>query len=174
MNSNETKTAAEFSMRDNSSSPFAWIMEGSSPEALAASPSTEQFVRDYVRGCISAQYDYKASDATIYKVWRSQSGEFQAIVDYIQETRHMNSSETIYEIDCDLIGDSEPATKAQVQEIIDAWEPYEGWRLELEASDDELRLYAYRDGDEDNNSPSRYTSWIMVTDDYGYIVIGRS
>lgn len=86
----------------------------------------------------------------------------------------MNSNETIYTIDSELIGDSEPATKTQAQEIIDTWEPYDGWRLELEESGDDLRLYCYRDGDEDNDSPSRYTSWIMVNDDYGYITIGTA
>lgn len=82
------KTASVFTMRDQSSSPYAWIMEGSSPEALeytlARGETVEDFVRSYVKSIIAAQYEYKASDATIYKVWRAQSGEFESICEYIR------------------------------------------------------------------------------------------
>jgi len=85
MNSNEIKTAADFTMRDQSSQPYAWIMEGSSPEALKDCGNVEQFVREYVRGTIAGWYEpHSASDTTVYKVWRSQSGEFQQIVNYIR------------------------------------------------------------------------------------------
>lgn len=81
------------------------------------------------------------------------------------------TTEETYAITSELIGDCEPATVAEITEIVNGWET-PGWQYAVEESGDELRIYAYRkDGDE--STPSRYTDWQMVTDSYGYIVAGE-
>jgi hypothetical protein len=80
-------------------------------------------------------------------------------------------TEDLYEITSDLFGDCEPSTITEITEIVEMWES-DGWRYEVEVCGDELRLYAYRENS-DNYTPSVYTPWVMVTDDYGYLVIGE-
>lgn len=80
-------------------------------------------------------------------------------------------TETTYEITSELFGNSEPTTITEVTQMVAEWES-DGWTYEVEESDNELRLYAYRDASEER-SPSVYTMWQMVTDDYGYIIIGE-
>lgn len=83
--------------------------------------------------------------------------------------------EPVYEITSDLIGDSEPATLEEIQDMVAGWdEDYPGWLLKIETSGDTVRLYAYRDGDEGDRTPSTYTPWIMVTSDYGYITLAEA
>jgi hypothetical protein len=77
-------------------------------------------------------------------------------------------AETTYEITTDLI-ESEPATLAQIRAM--SFE-YDGWMIEIETSGSEVRAYAHRDGSDDN-TPSRYSDWTMVTPNYGYLVIGH-
>lgn len=75
--------ANEFTMEDQSSKAFTWMLESIELEAVKAM-GVEKFVREYVKSTIAAtNTETKASDATVYKTWRSQSGEFNAIVNYI-------------------------------------------------------------------------------------------
>lgn len=75
--------ANEFTMEDSSTKEFAWMLEGIELETVKTM-GVEKFVREYVKSTIAVtNTETKASDATVYKVWRSQSGEFDAIVKYI-------------------------------------------------------------------------------------------
>lgn len=71
--------ASEFTMKDQSSSPFAWMIEGMEEEDVLAAGSVEKFVREYAKSAINAQNESKAKDHTVYKVWRA-SGEFEQAV----------------------------------------------------------------------------------------------
>lgn len=75
--------ANEFTMEDQSTKEFAWMLEGVELETVKTM-GVETFVREYVKTTIAAtNVETKATDTTVYKVWRSQSGEFDAIVKYI-------------------------------------------------------------------------------------------
>ena len=75
--------ANEFTMSDNSSSEFGWMLESVELETVKGM-GVEKYVREYVKSTIAAtNIETNASDTTVYKVWRSQSGEFDAIVKYI-------------------------------------------------------------------------------------------
>ena len=76
--------ANEFTMEDSISKGFAWTLEGVELE-IVKEMGVEKYVREYVKSTIaSTNTETKATDATIYKVWRSESGEFDAIVKYIE------------------------------------------------------------------------------------------
>ena len=83
-------TSKDFTMKDESSLTFNWIMDGSTREALEVTlqdgGTVESFVREYVRGTISGwlqTVDCKAKVETVYRMWR-QSGEFAGIVSYVK------------------------------------------------------------------------------------------
>jgi len=78
-------TAAEFTMKDQSSQPFAWMIEGLDEADIMAAGSVEQFVREYVKTTISVQNYSNAKNETVYKVWRS-GWEFDQAVRYIKTT----------------------------------------------------------------------------------------
>ncbi len=71
--------SSEFTMKDQSSSPFAWMIENVETSEIG---NVETFVRSSAKMAISTQNDSKAKDATVYKVWRT-SGEFQQAVNSI-------------------------------------------------------------------------------------------
>lgn len=74
----------------------------------------------------------------------------------------------------ELFGDSdEPVTIADIDDILDD-NAYDGWNVFVDGWwDDELRLYAQRDGaDIENDTPSRYSDWHMIDADHGYLTIG--
>lgn len=78
INSNqETKlmTASEFTMKDQSSEPFAWMIEG-----VDEVGDVEQYVRSYAKMYAQSQSDnYIANAKTIYRVWRSSDEFSQAV-----------------------------------------------------------------------------------------------
>lgn len=73
--------ASEFTMKDQSSSPFAWMIENVEADEIG---NVETFVRSSARMAISTQNESNAKDTTVYKVWRS-SREFQQAVNSIKE-----------------------------------------------------------------------------------------
>lgn len=76
--------ASEFTMKDQSSSPYAWMIEGMDKSDVLKAGSVEQFVREYAKTAISTQNASKAKDVTVYKVWRS-GWEFNQAVNSIKE-----------------------------------------------------------------------------------------
>ncbi len=60
--------ASEFTMKDQSSSPFAWMIENVEASEI---DNVENYVREYSKTAINVQNGSKAKDATVYKVWRS-------------------------------------------------------------------------------------------------------
>lgn len=82
---------------------------------------------------------------------------------------------TEYKLTNQMFGDGGIVTVEEAQELVDSWEPNaddEGWRYQVAASGDELRLYAYREFSE-TTDPGQHELWVMVTSDYGYIIIGE-
>ena len=80
------KTAEDFSMHTEGTNTFNWMDDGIRLVA-SATLNVEQFVRDYARQTISgwsSMHDVKASDATIYKVWRS-GREFKQLCNYVRD-----------------------------------------------------------------------------------------
>lgn len=73
--------ASEFTMKDQSSSPFAWMIENVEANEI---DNVEAFVRNSAKLAISVQNDSKAKDTTVYKVWRS-GWEFDQAVRSIKE-----------------------------------------------------------------------------------------
>jgi len=74
----------------------------------------------------------------------------------------------------ELFGDSdEPVTIADIDDILDD-NAYDDWNVFVDGWwDDELRLYAQRDGaDIEDATPSRYSDWHMIDADHGYLTIG--
>jgi hypothetical protein len=61
-------TASEFTMQDQNSNPFAWMIENMEVNEVG---NVEAFVRSSAKMAISMQNDSKAKDETVYKVWRS-------------------------------------------------------------------------------------------------------
>lgn len=76
-------TASEFTMKDQSSSPYAWMLEGEVSLDEIESYGVKAWVREYVKTAISVQNYSKASDQGVYKVWRA-GWEFDQIVSYIE------------------------------------------------------------------------------------------
>lgn len=66
--------ASEFTMQDQSSEPYAWMIEG-----VDEVGNVEQYVREYAKTAINTQNYSNAKDSTVYKVWRA-SGEFEQAV----------------------------------------------------------------------------------------------
>lgn len=75
-------TASEFTMKDQSSSSYAWMIEGVELDEVEGM-GVKAWVREYVKTAISTQNYSNASDQGVYKVWRSGS-EFDQIVKYIE------------------------------------------------------------------------------------------
>lgn len=76
--------ANTFSMQDESSSPYAWMLESEVSLDEIESYGVKPWVREYVKTAISVQNYSKASDQGVYKVWRS-GWEFDQIVNYIED-----------------------------------------------------------------------------------------
>lgn len=75
-----------------------------------------------------------------------------------------------------------PVTEDEARDIYtEMCKDDDSWDYSMEASGDELRLYAERCdlnvaddfGEEWSNTPSRWEMWVMITDDYGYIIVGE-
>lgn len=80
------KTAADFTMYTEGTTSFNWMDDGIDSEVVN-SVGVEEFVRGYAKSTIAAwsgQVEVKASDKTIYKVWRA-SGEFEALCAYVRD-----------------------------------------------------------------------------------------
>lgn len=78
--------AKDFTMEDKSSLPYAWALESIDYEDIK-SEGVEKWVREYVKGAAAAWRqinDVKASTETIYKTWRRNSGEYGAMVAYVE------------------------------------------------------------------------------------------
>lgn len=91
-NSNH-QAAKDFSMHTEGTNTFGWMDEGIRLVA-SATLNVEQFVRGYARQAISgwsSMHDVKASDATIYKVWRS-GREFKQLCDYVRDVMNEDDS----------------------------------------------------------------------------------
>ncbi len=71
--------ASEFTIADNSSSPYAWMIEGLDASDVLAAGSVENFVRGSAKTYINATNNSGAKDVTVYRVWRS-GHEFDAAV----------------------------------------------------------------------------------------------
>lgn len=76
-------TASTFTMQDQSSKPYAWMIEGVEFEEIS-SYGVARWIREYVKTCISVQNYSKASDKGVYRVWRSGS-EFDQICQFIMK-----------------------------------------------------------------------------------------
>jgi hypothetical protein len=79
----------------------------------------------------------------------------------------------------EIFGDEYEATIEEYQGMLNDWEA-DGWNYTLEASGNELRVYAERTEDFDwdapdnyHSTPNEYVSWTMITSATGYIVIGE-
>ncbi len=78
--------AADFTMSsgyNNEGQGFSWVTDGIDFESYPTPREITQFVRDYVKGYISETNHTQASNATVYKVWRAQSGEFAMLCDHV-------------------------------------------------------------------------------------------
>jgi len=76
-----------FSLKDQSSKPYAWMIEGVELEDVERA-GVEAWVRDYAKGTIMtfAQCDDSdANDETIYRNWRRDTYEFEQAVEFISE-----------------------------------------------------------------------------------------
>lgn len=73
----------EFTMKDQSSKPYAWMVEATNPLDVAKS-GIKRYVRTYVINTIAAVNITDASDTYVYRVWR-KSGEFDEVVEFIHE-----------------------------------------------------------------------------------------
>ena len=91
----------------------------------------------------------------------------------LANTMH-NRLDMRFNLTTDLFGDNdEPVTIADIDDILDD-NAYDGWRVFVDGWwDNELRLYAQRDGaDSEDATPSRYSDWRMIDADHGYLTIG--
>lgn len=103
---------------------------------------------------------------------RDESAMLNQVIDFLNTLEAPESeSNDEYVVVTDLIEAYEPVTLAQIESVVSEWD-YEGWTLETTPSSEEVRVYAYRSDSEDR-TPSRYTDWIMVTPEYGYIVVAE-
>jgi len=81
----------------------------------------------------------------------------------------------IYEITSEYIGESEPVTLEQAQEIVNGWDEYEGWELTvIEYFDEEIRIEATCTLDDPYDAFTLPGEWVRVTADYYYLVIGEA
>lgn len=80
------KVASEFSMKDQSSQPYAWMIENTD---LGDIENVQQFVRASVKIAISTQNESNATDKTVYRTWRS-GWEFNQIVAFINFVRSLS------------------------------------------------------------------------------------
>lgn len=79
----------------------------------------------------------------------------------------------VFTVVSELVGDSEPATFAQLVDVVAGWEPYDGWTLEVHDDGDEIRVYAYDATDEADIPNSFAMDWYRVRDDIFYHVLAR-
>lgn len=84
----------------------------------------------------------------------------------------LGKMENRYIVESELFGDSAPLSISEAEEIIEDWEPPEGWEYSIDENFGQLRLYA--DMYEEDAEPF-YSSvdWVKVTPDTYYHVIGR-
>jgi len=79
-----------------------------------------------------------------------------------------------FQITSDLFNDID--TLVTLKDMQSNIPQYDGWVTKIVDSAGELRIEAERlesDDAEWERQPSRYDNWVMVTDDYGYLVIGK-
>lgn len=91
----------------------------------------------------------------------------------LANTMH-NRLDMRFNLTTDLFGDNdEPVTIADIDDILDE-DAYDGWRVFVDGWwDNELRLYAQRDGaDSEDATPSLHSDWVMIDADHGYLTIG--
>lgn len=76
----------EFSMQSSDgTAPFEWMISGvSAAEITNTKGGTAGFVRNYTKSIIAATNGSKASDTTVYRAWRSKSGELERAVAEIE------------------------------------------------------------------------------------------
>lgn len=72
-----------FTMKDSSSSPFAWVLEGATIEAFESSgESVEAFADTYVRNVINGANYSNQSDDDVFADW-AESGEREELIAYL-------------------------------------------------------------------------------------------
>lgn len=108
---------------------------------------------------------------------RDEAGMMAAVRDFLNgiviETPA--ATDTVYDVSHDLIGDSAPATAADVREMVSDWNT-DDWSYRVVEYSDELRVYATRSEDSDTSgTPSRHVHWRDTSDDNEfYIVVGEA
>ena len=84
-----------FTMKDNTSEPYAWLLEGQTLEALiTAGDSVDEFVEGYTKNTINGQNYSDQTDDEIYTEWR-QDGEFEALTSYLVNVLRQRKMEVL-------------------------------------------------------------------------------
>jgi len=78
----ESDTTFEFSLKDMSSKPFAWMLEGVEISEIG---NIETFVEQAARMYINATNYSGQTDAQVYQTWLDETYEFEQAVRYIRE-----------------------------------------------------------------------------------------